>query len=174
MIRVVFFCLWLVVCPGLSAAETKVYFNPPLPGDQKIVWYIVAALNKAEQEVLVQQFQFTEPNIIAAIRAAKERGCQVVGIFDKVNRSEKRPGEGVRELSRANIPVYFDPIHIAHNKVLIIDKKLVICGSFNLTASANQRNCENALFLDDPPVVQRFLENFRSRLEAAQRRAAEE
>jgi phospholipase D len=166
---VVFFCL-LLFCPGVLGAENKVLFNPPLPGDEKVVWYIVAALDKAQNEVLVQQFQFTEPNIITAIQRAKERGCVVIGIFDKVNKSLKPPGDGVRKLKAVDVPVSFDPIHIAHNKVLIIDKKLVICGSFNLTTSANQRNCENCLFIDEPQLVKRFLDNFQNRLTAARKR----
>lgn len=147
-----------------ALAETRVYFNPPLPGDIPVSQYIVQALNGAQAQVQVQQYQLTEPSIIAALIRARKRGVRVQALFDK------SVGQAANTLRAAGITVLYDPVHIAHNKVLIIDGKLVIGGSFNLTKNANRKNCENAIFLDDPLVIRRFILNFKQRLQAAQDR----
>ncbi|XVN43650.1 MAG: phospholipase D-like domain-containing protein [Candidatus Rickettsia vulgarisii] len=38
---------------------------------------------------------------------------------------------------------------IAHNKIMIIDKSKVITGSFNFINSADKRNAENVLLIDN-------------------------
>ena len=42
-----------------------------------------------------------------------------------------------------------DRVAIAHNKVLVIDGKHVITGSFNFTRAAQSRNAENVLVVTD-------------------------
>ncbi|MCL4501155.1 MAG: phospholipase D-like domain-containing protein [Deltaproteobacteria bacterium] len=159
--------LCCMVTHNVTWAETRVYFSPPLAGEQKAAAYIIAALDAAESEILVQQYQITEPGIIGALSAAQGRGVKVTALLDKGEH------QGAAALSAGGIPVYFDPRRIAHNKVLIIDKKLVICGSFNLTKSANLKNIENCCFMDDAAVVQRFLWNFQRRLRVAQKVSSE-
>ncbi|MCK9378323.1 MAG: phospholipase D-like domain-containing protein [Syntrophobacterales bacterium] len=149
-------------------AETRVYFSPPLPGDKKVADFIVEAIQGSSTQILIQQYQLTEPKIIKALADASRRGIVEIAIFDKTVTNSKQGRQGVKDLEAAGADVWFDPVHIAHNKVLIIDRKMVIGGSFNLTANANAHNCENCTFIDDPPIVQRFLENFKRRLEKAQ------
>jgi len=71
-------------------------------------------------------------------------------------------------IAQAGIPVFIDfrPA-IAHNKVMIIDRHLVITGSYNFTASAERRNAENVIFIDAGEVAERFLLNWKSRKEAS-------
>jgi phosphatidylserine/phosphatidylglycerophosphate/cardiolipin synthase-like enzyme len=145
----------------IAAAELRVYFSPPFNGERRIVEYILESLSNAKTLILIQQYQLTEPSLISALIEAQNRGVKIEAIFDKSMRKT------ANILKKAGIPVFFDTIHIAHNKVLIIDDKLVICGSFNLTRNANLRNCENAVFLDDPQTVQRFIMNFWHRIKAA-------
>jgi len=43
-------------------------------------------------------------------------------------------------LSNSGIPVYIDSDHaIAHNKIMVIDREVVITGSFNFTRAAERR-----------------------------------
>lgn len=160
-----------VIISGFMAvtawAETRVYFNPPMPGDKAVATYIVEAIAGSTKQILIQQYQFTEPSIIKALVDAKQRGIEAIAIFDKTVTNSKQGRKGVNNLEAAGAEVWFDPVHIAHNKVLIIDGKMVIGGSFNLTTNANAHNCENCTFIDDPPIVQQFTENFNRRLEKA-------
>ena len=47
-----------------------------------------------------------------------------------------------------------------HHKVIIIDDSTVILGSYNFTASADERNDENLLIIHDPEVAALFVEEF--------------
>ena len=55
-----------------------------------------------------------------------------------------------RILSAGGIPLFVDDIHgLAHNKVMVIDGRVVITGSFSLTRAAEEANPENLLVIRD-------------------------
>jgi len=47
-----------------------------------------------------------------------------------------------------------------HNKFAIIDNHLLLTGSYNWTFSANHRNDENLMVIDDPDVISRYQNYF--------------
>jgi phosphatidylserine/phosphatidylglycerophosphate/cardiolipin synthase-like enzyme len=47
-----------------------------------------------------------------------------------------------------------------HHKVIIIDKRVVITGSYNFSASAETRNNENTLIIHSPEVASQYLMDF--------------
>jgi len=47
-----------------------------------------------------------------------------------------------------------------HNKFAIIDNRLLLTGSYNWTASANSRNDENLMVIDDPGIIEIFQNQF--------------
>jgi phospholipase D len=51
----------------------------------------------------------------------------------------------------------------AHNKVIIIDERLVITGSLNFTKVAAKRNAENVVFITDHTVARLYTENWQAR-----------
>ena len=55
-------------------------------------------------------------------------------------------------------------VAIAHNKVMVIDNKNIITGSFNFTKSAQDRNAENVLIiLDDLNIANKYIANWEKR-----------
>jgi phosphatidylserine/phosphatidylglycerophosphate/cardiolipin synthase-like enzyme len=63
-------------------------------------------------------------------------------------------------LSR-DIPTYIDDKHaIAHNKVMIIDRGVVITGSFNFTKAAEEKNAENLLILKNKELAKVYMGNW--------------
>jgi len=52
---------------------------------------------------------------------------------------------------------------IAHNKVMIIDRKKVITGSFNFTNAADNRNAENVLLIEDSELAATYIDNWKNR-----------
>jgi phosphatidylserine/phosphatidylglycerophosphate/cardiolipin synthase-like enzyme len=100
---------------------------------------------------------------LAALVAAKQRGVDVVVILDK---SDERASSanGANYVARAGIPVFIDyQPAIAHNKVIVVDKHMVVTGSYNFTAAAERKNTENVTIIDAPDVANRFLANWESR-----------
>jgi phosphatidylserine/phosphatidylglycerophosphate/cardiolipin synthase-like enzyme len=49
---------------------------------------------------------------------------------------------------------------IAHNKVMIIDREIVITGSFNFTKAAEEKNAENLLIIRNKDLAKVYTENW--------------
>ena len=63
--------------------------------------------------------------------------------------------------AHAGIPIYIDAAHvIAHNKVMVIDKTMVITGSFNFTRAAEEKNAENLLVIRSKEIARGYIENW--------------
>lgn len=121
---------------------------------------IVQALGQAQRSVYVQAYSFTSSPIAKALTQAHRRGVRVEEILDKSNLTDKYSAADF--LVHAGIPTYIDSAHaIAHNKVMVIDERLVITGSFNFTRAAERDNAENLLVIDDEELAARYLENWR-------------
>jgi phosphatidylserine/phosphatidylglycerophosphate/cardiolipin synthase-like enzyme len=66
-------------------------------------------------------------------------------------------------LTNAGIPTYIDDKHaIAHNKIMIIDREIVVTGSFNFTKAAEEKNAENVLIIRDKGLAKVYLKTGRS------------
>ena len=109
---------------------------------------VVAAIASARSEVLVQAYSFTCPEIAAALAAAAGRRVRVVVLLDRSNEAETYSELG--DLQQHGVEVWIDAAHaIAHNKVIVIDGRTVVTGSFNFTRQAEHENAENLLILRD-------------------------
>jgi len=135
--------------------HVKLYFTP---GDSPTA-AIVETLDKAKESIHVQAYSFTSPPIAAALKRAHDRGVSVKVILDKSQKTEKYTSATF--LTHAGIPVWIDSKHaIAHNKVMIVDRTIVITGSFNFTQSAEERNAENLLIISDGRIANQYLANW--------------
>lgn len=130
----------------LDDATATVAFSPKGEGEA----LVVHAIRDARKEILVQAYGFTNKTILKALADARRRGIQVKVLLDKSNETARY--SGATYVSNAGIPLWIDDtVAIAHNKVMIIDERNVITGSFNFTASAQRRNAENVLYLQNVP-----------------------
>lgn len=142
-------------------ATVSVCFTPGENCEGKIV----AAIDAARSSIKLQAYNFTSEPIIHALQRAAARGVDVLAILDKVN---DRKYSGATLLIAKNIPVWIDSEpKIAHNKIIIIDEHLVIGGSFNYTASAQNRNAENVTFSESKALARKFTKNWDRRLQAS-------
>jgi phospholipase D len=130
---------------------------------------IIKKIRDSKSEIRVQAYGFSSEPITMALVEARRRGIDVAVILDKSAESNVGYRHADADLiAQAGIPVFIDfrPA-IAHSKVMIIDRHLVITGSYNFTASAERRNAENVIFIDAAEVAGRFLLNWKSRKEAS-------
>jgi phosphatidylserine/phosphatidylglycerophosphate/cardiolipin synthase-like enzyme len=115
----------------------------------------VKAIDASEHEVLVQAYGFTHNAMAQALVRAHQRGVKVRVLLDKKSESSNRYVIAV--LSDADMAVRHDGKHaIAHNKVMLIDRTIVITGSFNFTNSAATRNAENLLVLKSADLAETY------------------
>lgn len=142
-----------VTCPVIQACFT--------PG-QDCTHQITEHIAKAENSILVQAYGFSSKDIADALIAAKSRGVKVKVILDKSQRKQKY--SLLHYIVETGIPVWIDTKPaIAHNKVMIIDDKEVITGSFNFTDAAQKRNAENIVFISDTKLAKEYTQNWESR-----------
>jgi phosphatidylserine/phosphatidylglycerophosphate/cardiolipin synthase-like enzyme len=139
-----------------STGTTDVYFSPKGGGTTAIVNEIQAA----RKEILVQAYSFTSTPIAKALLDAHKRGVKVDAILDKSQKTAKY--SSATFLFNAGVPVLIDNRHaIAHNKIMIIDRSVLITGSFNFTKAAEEKNAENLLIMKgNPKLIERYLSNF--------------
>jgi phospholipase D len=123
---------------------------------------IAVEISKATTSLYLQAYGLTSRVIVDEIISARKRGVEVRAILDKSNLTTKN--SLMQDLEAKNIPVKIDTVAgIAHNKVIIIDHKIVITGSFNFTKSADTRNAENVVFIHDKKSAEQYITNFNSR-----------
>lgn len=121
---------------------------------------VVDALRGAKSTVLVQAYSFTSAPIAAALVDAHRRGVKVEVVLDKSQRTEKYSSADF--VAHAGIPTKIDDRHaIAHNKIMIIDGRTVLTGSFNFTKAAEEHNAENLLVIRDPALADTYAANWR-------------
>lgn len=141
--------------PASSSPTWDVYFSPR----GGATFAIRQALDNAKSSVLVQAYSFTSAPIAEALVTAHRRGVKVKVLLDKSQKTEKYSSADF--LANAGISVKIDAAHaIAHNKVVIIDREIVITGSFNFTKGAEESNAENLLVIRDKELASRYIENW--------------
>ncbi|MFH1408967.1 MAG: phospholipase D family protein [Nanoarchaeota archaeon] len=133
----------------------QVYFSP----DGGCTDAINKALGQARQEILVQAYSFTSTPIAKALLDAHKRGVTVQVILDKSQKTQKY--SSATFLKNSRIRTFIDDKHaIAHNKIMIIDREIVITGSFNFTKAAEEKNAENVLIIRDKDLAKVYIENW--------------
>jgi phosphatidylserine/phosphatidylglycerophosphate/cardiolipin synthase-like enzyme len=144
-----------VVDLTLNNAPAQVYFSPRGGCTDAII----NELDQGKSEVLVQAFSFTSAPIAKALLKAYKRGVKVEVILDRSQRTGRY--SAVRFFTNQGIPTFIDDRHaIAHNKVMIIDREIVITGSFNFTKAAEENNAENLLIIKSNDLPRIYLENW--------------
>jgi phosphatidylserine/phosphatidylglycerophosphate/cardiolipin synthase-like enzyme len=136
--------------------EIKAHFSPK-GGCQEA---ILAELKKARREILVQAYSFTAEPLALAMVEAKKNGVTVEIVLDKSNELERY--SDLKILIDNSMDVKIDHEHaIAHNKIIIIDKKVLLTGSYNFTNQAEHENAENLMIIKGhPELVSWYRDNF--------------
>ena len=141
------------------ASKIDVCFTPPSGCSARIV----EEIDQAKNTIYVQAYGFSSKKIADGLIAAHERGVKVSVILDRSN-IVQRSYSKLENLKEAGIEVKMDIVPgIAHNKVMIIDEKKVITGSFNFTDAADKRNSENVIIIEDAETVKQYMNNWYNR-----------
>jgi phosphatidylserine/phosphatidylglycerophosphate/cardiolipin synthase-like enzyme len=145
----------------VGSARIQSFFTPwmdPTPT-------IVERIEGAKKSVEVMCFVFSSQDIGEALIRAHQRGVKVRVLLDNLFSG---PGSTARwryvpfkELRKVGVAVKFDDEDSKfHHKVVIVDGKTVMVGSFNLSVSAVEDNNENLLIVDSPEVAHQYQQEF--------------
>jgi phosphatidylserine/phosphatidylglycerophosphate/cardiolipin synthase-like enzyme len=165
---------WMLIGVGFTGAFTLVHLY--WVANRKLGWIpsvesyfspkggcadaVVRQINTARREILMQAYSFTCPEIAIALIAARKRGVGVTILLDHSNEAETY--SELKDLEQHDLKPLIDANHaIAHNKIMIIDSRTLITGSFNFTRQADHENAENLLvFHHHPELIDRYRKNF--------------
>lgn len=135
--------------------ENQVFFSP---GDDCLN-HIIDLINEAHTHLDICVFTISDDRITRAIVDAMKNGVEIRIITDNFKVSDT--GSDIEGLGEVGIPVKLDTTdNHMHHKFFIVDKKLVLTGSYNWTRSAALYNQENVISTDDEFVVEKFLNEF--------------
>lgn len=120
---------------------------------------IIKKLSVAEHQVFVAVAWFTNEVLFEELLKCLKRGLSVSVIImdDYINRNELAL-DFTKFIETGGL-LYFSKEKKMHNKFCIIDS-LLITGSYNWTYYAEKLNCENIIFIDDVPVVQKYTSEY--------------
>ncbi len=148
------FHFFFLFAEGWAGMAVQACFSPM----GKCSAHVVRAIGQARKEILVAVYAFTSDEIAWALVKARQRGVKVQVIvdheFDKQNEASKRSflerqGLPVRRISGLNTGKQQRGSGLMHQKFAVIDRSLVLTGSYNWTLSADRFNDENLLLFHD-------------------------
>ena len=153
--------------PTITIDNTRidVYFSP----DDGALAGLVPVLQSAQASIYFLAYSFTANQLGEIVRQKAEAELTIAGVMDD---QQVRSNQGTEfdPFRQADLDVRIDGIDgLMHHKVLIIDEKIVVLGSYNFSQSAEERNDENLLIIYDPVIAEQFLFEFQRVQEQAQR-----
>jgi phosphatidylserine/phosphatidylglycerophosphate/cardiolipin synthase-like enzyme len=134
---------------NLDGVPVKVLFAPDHTPELEIMKQMLKATERVDFAIFTFAGSSGIDDVMITLSAARRK---VSGAVD--------PGQGVQvwaathDLNRAGIELYFPsraaPFRKLHHKLMVIDETIVVAGSFNYTAPANQFNDENIFVIGSP------------------------
>lgn len=154
----------------IAGTPVEIYFSP----DDKVAKRIIALIQRAQESINFMAYNFTSNDIGNAIIQQAQAGVSVAGVMDE-NQVTSSQGTEYDTFKQAGLDVRLDGNQngLMHHKVIIIDQKIVITGSYNFTASAEGTNDENVLIIFSPQAAEKFMEEFQRMYARAQEPPAE-
>lgn len=155
----------------VEGTPVTVTFGPSASQESSLNVLIAGLLDRAQKSIDFALFNFSAPEIAFMLAHKAETGIQVRGALDPgfayrpysssldlwgLRRCSGFPGNRLMGLGVALIPKN-DKLH---HKFAIIDNKIVITGSHNWSANADERNDENALVIENRIVAAHFDREF--------------
>ncbi len=152
----------------------KVFFTNPNPPDQVdngIDKFVVDEVNNAQATIDVTSFDLNLPSFVNAVVAAEQRGVQVRVVYDGKNGNQTLDANqsptgqdfnAVSVMQDAGIQLVNDGRSngLMHDKLIIIDSKILFMGSWNMSYNDTFRNNNNLLEITDPTLIANYQAKF--------------
>lgn len=139
-----------------DGTKVEVYFSP----DDGVAAAILPLLQRAQVSIYFLAYSFTANDLGEAILAQHKAGVEVHGVMESDQVASNR-GTEFDPFRQAGIDVRLDgnPGQM-HHKVIVIDRSIVILGSYNFSANAEKQNDENLLVIYNPLIAEEFIKEF--------------
>jgi len=142
---------------NLDGTPMEIYFSP----EDKAASRILALIQAAQESINFLAYEFTSRDIGAAILERAQAGVSVTGVMDDGQVKATRVTEH-DPLKQTGLDVRLDGnlTGLMYHKVIIIDQKIVITGSYDYTAVAEATDDENLVIIFNPQVAAQYMQEF--------------
>jgi phosphatidylserine/phosphatidylglycerophosphate/cardiolipin synthase-like enzyme len=139
----------------VNGTPIQIYFSP----EDHVLEHMIPIVSSATKSIHFMAFSFTDYPLAKAMLDRAAAGADVSGVFEKVG-SETDASE-LRTFFCAKVPARQDGNpKFLHDKVIIVDNRLVISGSFNFSTNATESNDENVIIIDNPQIANLYTQEF--------------
>lgn len=140
----------------IGGVAVENYFAP----EDEVAEKLVSLLEGAQSNIRFMAYSFTHDGIGKAMRDRARAGVTVQGVFEGRSADNQYSEYGkLKEVRGVEVRQDGNP-YIMHHKVIIIDDETVVLGSYNLSASADERNDENVLVVHSAEFAAHYLSEF--------------
>jgi phosphatidylserine/phosphatidylglycerophosphate/cardiolipin synthase-like enzyme len=149
----------------VANTDVEIYFSP----EDKPASRIIELIQSAQESVYFMAYTLTSNDIGAAIMDRAQAGLSVAGVMDD-GQIKSSQGTEYDPFLQAGLKVRLDGNQdgLMHHKVIIIDQKIVITGSYNFTASAEEKNDENVVIIFSPEAAAIYYQEYQRVYDQAQ------
>jgi phosphatidylserine/phosphatidylglycerophosphate/cardiolipin synthase-like enzyme len=141
----------------IDGTPIDVYFSP----DDHVQDSLVDLIASAQDSIDFMAFSFTSDKLRDAILAQAEAGLEISGVME-ADQVKSNAGTEYDPFKQAGVDVLLDGNEgQMHHKVIIIDKSIVVLGSYNFTNSAETKNDENLLVIYNKDIASQFMAEFK-------------
>jgi len=143
----------------LSGHISEALFFPEAPDSNVTLFRMLDYIRSAAMTLDIAVYNMTDDRIARVVEDAHIDGVAVRIISHVTTLSD--PGSDVHSLADIGVKVKIDVSpQLMHHKFAVIDKKVLINGSFNWTRSAAEGNAENVIITNETGLVKAFADHF--------------
>lgn len=140
----------------IGDTQVEVFFSP----DDGVARHIVELINSSRESLYFMAYSFTSDEIGSAIIQRSKSGVNVQGVMDD-GQIKSNTGTEYDSFKQAGILVTEDRnSSLMHHKVIVIDRSIVITGSYNFSRNAEINNDENIIVIHDLGIATLFIQEF--------------
>jgi len=140
---------------GEGVEVLDICFSP----DGDCLEVLLSFIQNARESVYVMIYVFTLDDVADALIDAAARGVDVKVLIEADSAFIR--GSEYSRLAENGVEVRLDRNrYLMHNKVAVIDGRIVITGSMNWSFRGAFRNNENIIVLEDPDTAAEFIDEF--------------
>lgn len=167
---------------GVTSASTMAQQRVEIDGtkinvlfaaEDRVSIRLAELLARAESQIRFMAFAFTHNEIGETMLFGAQNGVDVKGIFETLGSETEYSMMGRMHCADVSVRQDGNP-HVMHHKVIVIDERIVVTGSFNFSENADKSNDENLLVIDNSDIAEYYIEEFDRRWVEAREPQAED
>jgi phosphatidylserine/phosphatidylglycerophosphate/cardiolipin synthase-like enzyme len=145
---------WQAVDTGVKA---QVFFAP----EDNAMDRVIEMVKGAKKSIKFIAFAYTSDSLFEAMKERLGAGVKIEGLFESFHAGWAKIKIGPLHAAGAKVRFDTNPDTL-HHKVIIVDDRYVLTGSFNFSDGADRNNDENLMVLDNIAIAAAFTKEFES------------